>query len=115
MLGGMAERHALEHVFEVGIGLDPVELCRGEKRGDDGPSIRAAVGLGEQMVFSPQSHLGVILPMSGRLRWFTIAGIHCLGGRFADFIVSAAHRASWFTSRWSRALSWSCLAGCSIR
>jgi len=52
----MAVRHALEHVFEVGVGLDPVELCRGEKRGDDGPSIRAAVRPGEQMVFSSQSH-----------------------------------------------------------
>ena len=49
-------RHALEHVFEVGVGLDPVELCRGEKRGDDGPSICAAVRPGKQMVFSSQSH-----------------------------------------------------------
>ena len=55
-IGGMAVRHALEHVFEVGVGLDPVELCRGEKRGDDGPSIRAAVRPGEEMVFASQSH-----------------------------------------------------------
>ncbi len=49
-------RHAFEHVFEVGVGFDPVELRGGEKRGDDGPSISAAVGSGEQVVFSPESH-----------------------------------------------------------
>jgi hypothetical protein len=41
----MAVRHALEHVLEVGVGFDPVELCGGEKRGDDGPSIRAGACL----------------------------------------------------------------------
>ncbi len=45
----MAVRHALEHVFEVGAGLDPVELCRGETRGDDGPSVRAAVRPGGRL------------------------------------------------------------------
>jgi len=52
----MAVRHALDHVFQVGVGLDVVELRGCEKRGDDGPSIRAAVRPGEQMVFSPQCH-----------------------------------------------------------
>ena len=45
-------RHALEHVFEVCVWLDPVEFRRGEKSGDDGLSIRAAVGSGEQMVLA---------------------------------------------------------------
>ncbi len=33
----MAVRHVLEYVFEVGVGLDVVEFCGGDKRGDDGP------------------------------------------------------------------------------
>ena len=52
----MAMCHALEHIFEVGIGFDVVEFRGGEKRRDDGPSIRAAIGPGEQMVLAPQSH-----------------------------------------------------------
>ena len=47
-------RHALEHVLEVGVGRNVVELCGGEKRRDDGPSIRAAVGPGEQMVLASE-------------------------------------------------------------
>jgi hypothetical protein len=35
-------RHAFEHVFQIGVGLEVVELCRGEKRGDNGPTICAA-------------------------------------------------------------------------
>jgi hypothetical protein len=52
---GMSVGHACEHVFEVSVGLNVIELRRCEKRGDHGPSIRAAVGAGEQMVFSAQS------------------------------------------------------------
>lgn len=52
----MAVGHALERIFEVGIGLDPTEFCGCEKRGDDGPSIGAAVGAGEQMVLASQRH-----------------------------------------------------------
>ena len=50
----MAVRHALEDILDVGVGLDIVELGRGEKRGDDGPTICAAIGAGEQMVLSSE-------------------------------------------------------------
>ncbi len=113
-LHGMAFGHALEHVFEVGVGLDVVELCRGDEGADRCPSHCAAIGAGEQMVLAPERHLWVILPKTGRLRWFTIAGTLCSGGLFAGFTVSGAHRVSWFTSRWNPASSWRCLAGCSI-
>jgi hypothetical protein len=46
----MAVGHAPKNVAKVGIGLDVVELRGGEKRGDDCPSIGAAVGTGEQMM-----------------------------------------------------------------
>ena len=36
---GMAVRHALEHVFEVAVGLDVIELCRGDEGTDRCPSL----------------------------------------------------------------------------
>ena len=53
---GMAVAHALEHVFEIGIGLDVVELCRGDEGTDHGPSLCAAIGAGEQVVLAPERH-----------------------------------------------------------
>ena len=102
-------------IVEVGVGFDVVELGALDHRDDGCPGAGAAAGAGEQMIVPAKRDLGVLPPVSGGLRWFTIAGIHCLGSGFADLIVSAAHRATWLTSRWSRALSWSCLAGCPIR
>ncbi len=52
----MAVDHALEHVFEVGIGLDVVEPCRGDEGADDGPTLCATIGAGEQMVLAPEHH-----------------------------------------------------------
>ncbi len=36
----MVVRHALEHVFEVGVGLDVVEPCRGDEGADRWPSLQ---------------------------------------------------------------------------
>ncbi len=51
---GVAARHALENVFQVGIGLDVVELRGRDERGDDRPTIGAAVRSGEQVVLAPE-------------------------------------------------------------
>lgn len=48
--------HALEDLLEVCIRLDPIELRRGEKQGDEVPTLAAAVGSGERMVLTSQSH-----------------------------------------------------------
>ena len=53
---GMAVDHALEHVFKVGVGLDVVELCRGDEGADRGPSLSAAIGPGKEMVLAPERH-----------------------------------------------------------
>ncbi len=52
----MAVDHALEHVFEVTVGLDAVELCRGDEGTDRGPSVSAAIGASEHMILSPECH-----------------------------------------------------------
>ena len=53
---GAAVDHALNGVFEVGVGFDIIELGRREQRGDDGPSVGAAIGSGEQVILAPQRH-----------------------------------------------------------
>ena len=52
----MAARHALEDVFEVTVGLDAVELCRSDEGTDCSPSVSAAIGASEHMVFAPERH-----------------------------------------------------------
>ncbi len=44
----MAVRHALEHVFEVGVRLDVVELCRG----DEGADANCPIGRKTEIVVS---------------------------------------------------------------
>ena len=46
--------HALELVLEVGEGLDVVELGGGDEGADGCPTVGAAVGSGEQMVFAAE-------------------------------------------------------------
>ncbi len=50
----MAVGHALDHIFEVGVGLDVVELCRGDEGADRAPSLCAAIGTGEKVVLAPE-------------------------------------------------------------
>ena len=53
---GMAVDHGLEHVVEVGVGLDVVELRRGDAGADRAPSLCAAIATGEEMGLAPQRH-----------------------------------------------------------
>ena len=44
-----------QHVGEIGVGFDAVEFAVLDKRGDDGPVVAAAVGTGEERIFSIES------------------------------------------------------------
>ncbi len=54
MCHGMAVCEPFENVLQVGIGLDVVELCGGDERGDDGPAVGASIGAGKEMVLAPE-------------------------------------------------------------
>jgi hypothetical protein len=60
--------------------------------------LAAAIGAGEEMIFTPERNLAVILPMSGRMLWSDIAGIRCTDRGCVVFRASGAHRVSWCTS-----------------
>ena len=53
----MPAGHALDHVLQVGIGLDVVELRGSDERRDDRPSIGPAVRPGEQVVLAAERDL----------------------------------------------------------
>lgn len=63
----MTVRHALEHVFEVAVGLDVIELCGGDEGTDRCPPLSAAIGTGEQMVLAPKGHRS-----DGALDWVVV-------------------------------------------
>src|SRR5690348_1662719 len=50
----MTVDHAVEDVFEVGIGFDAIELGSRYERADGGPSLCAAVGPSEEMILAPE-------------------------------------------------------------
>src|SRR5438552_18912810 len=50
----MAVDHAVEDVFQVGIGFDAIELGSRYERADGGPSLCAAIGPGEEMILAPE-------------------------------------------------------------
>ena len=47
---------AFQHVLEVSERLHGVELCRGQQRGDDCPSRRAAIGASEEVVLTAEGN-----------------------------------------------------------
>lgn len=51
----MAVDDAGDHVREVGLGVDAVELAALDERGDDSPVLGAAVGAGEERILPCQS------------------------------------------------------------
>lgn len=64
-----------EYIGQPGLRVDVVQI-----RGDDqtvyrGSALTAAIGPDEQPRLAPKCNLGVILPISGRMWWITIAGI----------------------------------------
>ena len=87
--------NAGEHVGEPGLRIDVVELGRHDQGGDGGGAVGSAIGACEQPGFPPQRNLTVILPMSGRMLWSDIAGIHFTDRGCVVFRASGAHRVSW--------------------
>ena len=62
-----------EHVGELGVRIDVVELAGLDQRGDDGPMLGAAIGAGEERILPVECHCPFILPMSGK-SWKSITG-----------------------------------------
>lgn len=50
----MAVCEVFENVLQVSIGLDAIELCGGDERGDDGPAVGATIRAGKEMVLAPE-------------------------------------------------------------
>jgi hypothetical protein len=46
--------------------INAVHLASFDERGDDRPMLAAAIGAGEEMIFTPERNRGVILPISGK-------------------------------------------------
>src|SRR3954468_6903753 len=112
---GPARDHALEHVGQPRLRLDPVELGGRHQACHDRPVARPAVTPGEQGILAPQGHHGVILPMSGRRSWSTTAGIRCTGGASGGTTARIVSPVASCTSRWRPAWSRSWRRGCSTR
>jgi hypothetical protein len=51
---GMSVDHPLQHVAQVGIRFDVIQLAGRDERRDDGPSMAAAVAAGEQVVLTAE-------------------------------------------------------------
>src|SRR5579864_8582741 len=51
LVDGMTVDHPLEHIAQVGVGLNLVQLARLDERADCCPALTAAVGPSEQMIF----------------------------------------------------------------
>jgi hypothetical protein len=88
-----------EYVCEVGLRVDAGELAGFNKRSDAGPVLRAEIVAGKQSVLAIDRNLEVILPISGRMSSFTIAGIRCAGGARVAFRSSDARAVSSCTLR----------------
>ena len=78
---GMSVDHPLQHVTEVGVGLDVVELAGLDQRAGDCPAMSAAIAAGEEMILTTERNYPSILPMSGRMLKSFIAGM-----RFMDAV-----------------------------
>ena len=94
---GMAVGHALEHVLEIGEGLDVVELGGGEEGGDGRPAVGAAIGSGEQVVLAAERDGadgaldGVVVEFDAAVIEEAAEGVPA-GQRIADSVGEAAAR-----------------------
>ena len=79
----MAVDHFLQHITEVGEGLDIVELCGLDEGVDGGPTGAAAVRASKQMVLAAERYLPFIPPMSGKSWESIIDGTRILVARCA--------------------------------
>ena len=81
-----------QDVGQPGLRIHIVHFGRDDDAVHGGGALAAAIGAGEQPRLSTQGNLAVILPISGKMSSFIIAGIHCTGGACVVFRVSGAHQ-----------------------
>jgi hypothetical protein len=96
---GRMIRQPREHIDEPSLRVDVVELGGLDERVDGGGAMAAFVGACEGPILSPERNLALILPISGRMSSFTIAGIRCTGKVRVAFRSSDARAVSSCTSR----------------
>src|SRR5215472_502671 len=53
-IGGVSVDHSLEHVAQIGIGLDAVQLAGLDQRAEGRPARAATIAAGEEMVLAPK-------------------------------------------------------------
>ena len=65
-IDGVAIDHPGEHVAQVSVRFDTVQLAGFDQRAHDCPSIAATVAAGKEMILASERYQPFILPMSGR-------------------------------------------------
>ena len=88
-----------EHVGEIGVRIDAVQLAALDQRGEDGPVLGALVRAGEQAIFLAESRHPSILPMSGNMPLSIIAGTRCSAVASVSSGPTTVKRAGLSTSR----------------
>src|SRR4051812_27514145 len=96
--------HPLEHIRQVGLRVEVVQLRRVDQARQDRPGPGPALTAGEECILPTKCHLGVILPISSRMSLSTIAGIPSMDNTSADITASSVPPVSSSTSR--RHLAW---------
>ena len=71
--------HFVDDASQIGVWVEAIQLGRFNDRIDMRGAPSAFVAPQEEIIFSCNCNLGVILPISGRLSLSTIAGIRCMG------------------------------------
>jgi hypothetical protein len=88
-----------EHVGEVVLRVETVELGALDQGIDCGGAATTGIGASEQVILAANGNHPVILPISGRRSRSIIAGTHTIGVAFAANMSSGAPVAMSFTSR----------------
>ena len=105
-----------EHVGELGLGVEAVELGGLDRgRAMHGRAVAALVGAGEERVLAAEGDHPVILPMSGRKLSSTTAGILSMAELFAWNRARCARPVASSMLLRARETFSSCRPGCSIR
>ena len=93
-------RNAGEHVGEIVLWIETVELGAFDQRVDRGGAAAAGIRASKQVILAANSNRPVILPISGRKSKFITGGTRCMGVAFAASTLSDAPAVRSFTSRW---------------
>ena len=96
-----------EHVGEVVLRVETVELGALDQGIDRGGAATAGIGASEQVILAANGNHAVILPISGKKLRFITAGTRCMGAGFGDNMSSGARSVKLFMSKWLPATSWS--------